>query len=209
MLDNVSPEEKLLRLIRGQKKEEKAAKKTEGEPAPSPAVIEVRPVAQEAIQPSLKKYLTLPTIQKAVAVLTGIASLILAASFIYSWFGLKTIRLPKVKPEDTLAASALPKQEGKPFEAYLSQIKGRTIFGGVVAQEGSTPMAGINVDLAKDINLVGIVAGENPQAIIEDRKTQKTYYVTKGQFIGELQVEEIQEGKIILNYRGQRFELYL
>ena len=66
-----------------------------------------------------------------------------------------------------------------------------------------------NTDLVKQLNLVGIIAGENPQAVIEDKNTQKTYYLNKGQFLGEIQLEDILEGKIIINHKGQRFELYL
>ena len=73
----------------------------------------------------------------------------------------------------------------------------------------SQPAIAANVDLLKDITLVGIITGANPQAVIEDKKSLKNYYVTKGQFIGQMQVEDIQEGKIIINYKGQKYELYL
>jgi type II secretory pathway component PulC len=65
----------------------------------------------------------------------------------------------------------------------------------------------VGTELMKEINLLGVISGANPQAVIEDKKSGKTYYVTEGQMIGDFQVEEIGYGKIILNYNGQKFEL--
>lgn len=98
----------------------------------------------------------------------------------------------------------------KPIDFYRQEIAGRSIFNSgreSAAEQG--PVSGVDPNVTKDINLVGIISEEPVQAIIEDAKTKKTYYVTKGQFIGELEVMDIQEGKIILNYNGQRYELYL
>ncbi|MEW5822015.1 MAG: hypothetical protein AB1782_17610 [Cyanobacteriota bacterium] len=64
-------------------------------------------------------------------------------------------------------------------------------------------------DILKDINLLGIVSGEKPQAIIEDKKTQKTYFLNKGDSFGQVKVLEIKEGKVLLDYRGKNFDLFL
>ena len=89
----------------------------------------------------------------------------------------------------------------------MEGVRQRRIFGNILVQQAGIANAAANADLIKKINLVGIIAGENPQAIIEDKDARKTYSVTKGQAIGEFRVEDIQEGKIILEYRGQRYEL--
>ncbi len=86
----------------------------------------------------------------------------------------------------------------------------RQIFVSPAEQKTEKLMiSGVNIDLIKDMSLVGIIAGENPQAIIEDKKTQKTFYLSRGQFMGEFQVKEIKEGKVILDYKGQSYELYM
>lgn len=61
----------------------------------------------------------------------------------------------------------------------------------------------------QDLSLMGIISGDNPQAAIQDKKTQKVYYVSKGESVADFLIEDIQDGKIILGYKGQRYELRL
>lgn len=194
MKDNISPEEKLLRLIRTKEKE-----------SPQP---EVKSAAREHRYSPIQNYLSLPYFKKFVSWVFILSSIYLVISFIYSWVGLKKIKLPNVSAEKKEAVEAELKSVVKPIDFYLEGTRDRQIFESTGIFAGEKPLSKIDTDI-KDINLVGIISGENPQAVIEDKKTQKTFYVNKGQFIGEFRVEDIQEGKIILNLRGQRFELYL
>lgn len=198
MRDNITPEEKLLRLIRKEKK-------------PASSVRESKPqtTVKQHIYPSIQKYLSFTYLRKAIMAVFIISCMYLAASLLYPLVGLKKIKLPEITSEKLTEQKAETAQEIKPYEFYLQGVKNRQIFGTVAGQETEKQIASVNVDLIKEINLVGIISGENPQAIIEDKKIQKTYYVTKGQYIGEFQVEDIKEGKVILSFRGQRFELYL
>ncbi|MBM3250215.1 MAG: hypothetical protein FJZ09_05140 [Candidatus Omnitrophica bacterium] len=203
MRDNVSPEEKLLRLIRGQKKPAatvsasgSTAKVDKGQPTGF-----VPPF-------SLKKFPNVSGPKKLIPLALGASCIYLALSLIWPFFGLKRPLLPKITPKKITDEKISIKEEIRPFEYYLEVTGGRQLFTSP-AQEAQAPIGQAAADLIKDISLVGIIAGDNPQAIIEDKKAQKTYYVTKGQSFGEFQVEDIKEGKIILNYRGTRFELYL
>ena len=63
--------------------------------------------------------------------------------------------------------------------------------------------------MSEQVGLVGIVAGDNPQAIIEDKKAQKTYYLNKGQSFNGYVVEEILENKVVLDYEGKKISLFL
>ena len=134
-------------------------------------------------------------------------------SFIYSLVGSKKNILPSLTAAKTEELKFTPKEEPKPYEFYLEAASGRQIFrgasGNAAGQEAPVVKPAAETDLIKQINLVGIIQGDNPQAIIEDKNTQKTYYLGKGQFIGEIKIEDIQEGKIIVNDKGQRHELYL
>lgn len=195
MRNNISPEEKLLRLIRGKK-----------QPTPTTAPLN-QPKPVKSL--SLKKYLSLLDIHKIIPVAFVLACIYLIISLVYPWPGLRKIALPKLVAKETQEAPVQPKQEVKPYEFYSQGIKDRQIFGSQAQESTGRPASAVNLDLMKNINLVGIISGENPQAVIEDKKTQKTYYVTKGQFIGEFRVEDIQEGKVIIGYGGQRFELYM
>lgn len=220
MKDNISPEEKLLKLIRDKKKEPQQERKTpEGQP-------EVKPVSPSAImsmatasrigKPKLnlgvlfKNYLPFVKPRWILGFIFTISCLYLLFSFIYPFVFLKKISLPQVAAQKESGAPESIKSEQKPYEFYLEGIKDKQIFATPAAlQAANRPQSGVNVDLGKDISLVGIIAGDNPQAVVEDKKTQKSYYLGIGQFIGEYQVVDIQEGKVIVNYRGQNFELYL
>ena len=206
MKENLSPEEKLLSLIKGHKKQDVA----------QPAISSITPAVKEAnvktdfkssLISSTQKYFSFLGIKKIILVALVASCLYLAISFIYPIFGLK-VTLPKITPEKVTEEKIEAKDETKSSDYYLEGTQ-RQIFTSPANQEAEKPAAAESADMIKDITLVGILAGDNPQAIIEDKKTQKTSYVTKGQFIGELQVEDIQEGKVILNYKGQKLELYL
>lgn len=205
MKDNISPEEKLLKLIKGQKK-----------PVSSPFIANPS-AAQDVKLPqipakTLKKHFSFLSIPRIISFAFVASILYLIISLISPLWETKRIEaelkeIPKAQP--ILSAARKP-QETKPLDFYLSSVKTRAIFGGISESQGAgRPAKAADADLIKNINLVGIISGENPQAIIEDKKAQKTYYLSKGQFIGDLEVDDIQEGKIILNYNGQRYELHL
>lgn len=208
MKDNISPEEKLLRLIKGQKQKPPAA---DIDKKPSTLATDTKPRIRRHSYSFISKYLYTLNIQKIIQAAFVVSCIYLIISFIYPWWGLRKIGLPKIIPEGITESKTEPRQEPEPNEFYLEGIRGRQIFKGksASAPETEQPLSIAKVDLTNDMSLVGIISGENPQAIIEDKKTQKTYYVTKGQFIGELQVEDIREGRITLNHQGQRYELYL
>lgn len=219
MKDNISPEEKLLNLIKGEKKPkpdnitiQKAV--PDKEPAP----------LNNSLNPPVKKtkfYLPLAllnafNIQRVLIMLIVVSFGYLVFTFIYPL--LWQDRLEFIKSEDGVRgpeeSQALTRNEPQSYEFYLEAARNRKIFSApAVAQaqasQGPTAVGVEGQEAIKDISLLGVISGDNPQAIIEDKKSQKTYYVTNGQFIGEFQVKDIQEGKVSLNYKGQGLELYL
>jgi type II secretory pathway component PulC len=207
MKDNISPEEKLLRLIKGQKKQPK-----EPLAATTSSNVEAKPL-NLPVSTFFRKFFFYLSAQKVISFFFAAAFLYLIASFIYPLWEKKKIELelktpPVYKPgKETFRQ---PREQAKPFDFYLAGIKKRAIFNSLSSSESAGVASKVaDADLIKDINLIGIISGETPQVIIEDKKAQKTYYLNKGQFIGNLQVDEIQEGKIILNYNGQKYELHL
>jgi type II secretory pathway component PulC len=189
MRDNITPEEKLLRLIRkGKKKEDE----------------EITPAS--VFRPKIK---LIPNIRKIILFCFLSSCLYLIFSFIYPWIGLKEINPQKIALEKISEEKITPESQIKPFEFYQKVMQNRKLFGTQPTQITQTTPSTVATDLIKDINLVGIISGDNPQVVIEDKNLKKTYYLNKGQFISEFQLEDIQEGKVILNYKGQRFELYL
>ncbi len=64
-------------------------------------------------------------------------------------------------------------------------------------------------EIAQNYSLVAVLNGANPQAIIADKKNDRTHYLYKGQSIGDVKVQEIEDKKVILNHKGRTFELFL
>lgn len=212
MRENMSPEEKLLRLIKGQKKPGASGEMKPAISAITPSVknLGAKPDLKTTAAASAQQYLKSVNIKMVVLAAFAISCIYLISTFIYPMIAPKTIVIPKVAPEKNQAGIASSENEAKNYD-YYTQGTDRQIFVSPAAQEAERPAASaaVSADIVKDVSLVGIISGDNPQAVIEDKKTQKTYYVEKGQSIGDIKVEEIQEGKVILNYKGQKFELYL
>lgn len=209
MKDNVSPEEKLLRLIRGQKKSPLPALSEGRLNTPLPVKMQGGVINQKR-NFKFEKYLPQLNLNNLIIIGLVVASLYLLSAFIYPLLVSKKTILSTEKPSDEITESkeSVKPDEIKPYDFYNQGIKNKQIFGaGAATQLTQESGATVGANLIKDINLLGVISGANPQAIIEDKKSQKTYYVNKGQMIGEFQVEDIGEGKIILNYGGQKFEL--
>ncbi|MBI5873937.1 MAG: hypothetical protein HZB36_07375 [Candidatus Omnitrophica bacterium] len=204
MKDNISPEEKLLRLIRGQKK---AGLTIEDKCTP---VLHGAALKLKAASAGMSRQV-LPFAQLSVVIrpLFLFSFLFLLFSFVYPFIGLGRLKVSRPLEGKAVDLQITQPRDIKPLETYLQGVSKRQIFGTMAAEEVQIPLGAVDTDITKDINLVGIISGEVSQAAIEDKKTQKTYYVSKGQSIGEFQVEDIQEGKIILNFNGQRVELNL
>ncbi len=202
MPNNIAPEEKLLRLIRGQKKKE---------PGPEIAAASASPKShQQTAFILLRQYLTFFNGQKTIKICFAISCIFLLYSFIYPLFGLRKIHLPKVTPQKIAIDKLDLPQPDRPYEFYSEKLKGRPLFGQTAGSKDNSASLALTESISiKDISLLGIISGDNPQAILEDKKSRKTYYVSKGQFVGDFQLEDIQEGKIILNSRGQRYELQI
>jgi hypothetical protein len=47
---------------------------------------------------------------------------------------------------------------------------------------------------------VGIIFGDSPQAIVEDKKSGQSYYLTEGQMLGEIKIEKVEQGKVTVSY---------
>lgn len=102
----------------------------------------------------------------------------------------------------------------KAFAEYEEVLRKRDIFnlpGSKPADGAAAPAAGPaavpTVDLQSSYRLVGILLDHDPRAVVEDLKSQETLFLSRGQQLGEITVEDIQQGKVILTYNGQRYEL--
>lgn len=108
--------------------------------------------------------------------------------------------------------------EDKGEEYYLAKVGERNIFrmGYVVPEpEPEVPVereARYNpipaiVELTQDLKLVGISWSDKPDALIEDAKAFRTFFVREGQMIGEVRVEQILKDKVVLKHGEDTVEL--
>ncbi len=202
MAENISPEERLLRLIRKSKKE--------GSRQPLQTSVAEQKISAITSNIAAKpKHSIIPKISVSQSILFILAAsfLFMLSAFVYQFLGYKIT--PPVKPKGENKTPFFQK-EIPPFENYVADIKNNSIFTNAVTPETSKQVINAaSSEAIKDFNLIGIVSGANPQAILENKSLQKTYYLSKGQGIGEFIIEDIQEGKIILSHNGQRYELHL
>lgn len=101
--------------------------------------------------------------------------------------------------------------ESKPFSYYNDIIKKRGLFKEIApsGKKNKKISSQTAAELLVNYSLKGILNEDSPQAIIEDKKTRQTYFLNKGDYLGEFLIEEINEGKITLNLEGQKVEMSL
>ena len=224
--DHASPEERLLALIRGKHKrpepapEKKDAREAEAPKEPlipragrRPGNIRINEIFKPGFLKS--KFLdpaSLRVINRYIAV-----SVILFIVYIF-------IEILFIKPASQVAVAPAKEQgasktvipeprravpEARDYSYYSTEISEKKIFGQAEQEGGQGQQVVTAEDIAGTIGLVGIIAGDNPQAVLEDKKSQKTYYVTKGESFNGFLVEEISQGKVLLDYQGKKIALSL
>ena len=97
--------------------------------------------------------------------------------------------------------------EARDFAVHSKALGGKNLFSAPREKVQVTGPA--ELDISARFNLVGIIAGADPQAIIEDKETQKTHYLNKGQSFSGVTVEKVGEGKVVLHYEGKEITLVL
>lgn len=227
MKKDFSPEEKLLRLIKGAKKK-LIPKKEESMPKMQPAdnIPQLSKVAayREGKKPKIAKFISISLpfpfklketdTRRLNSILVPIL-IFLLLYFIYDLFYTTFYKKTELKilMEDAKKIAGVKEGEvvleKKPYSYYASSIEGRNIF---MPQEveAESVISGPTVDEIKaSLSLIGIIAGDRPQAIIEDKKTRKSYFLYKGGIVGESKIVEILQDSVIMEYKGQRFELVL
>lgn len=125
-------------------------------------------------------------------------------------------RTPNFAPPKDLRA-ALQKETIVPLEEtsyYLQKVSARDIFregGEKEVREAEEPVGAVSSETAEAIQslaLVGISWSSNPDAIIEDKGHQRTYFVKRGQMVGEnVKVEAIFKDHVVVTYEDREYEL--
>ncbi len=117
------------------------------------------------------------------------------------------IYLQQTKPTRLNPVSQTLPQKSEPLESYLTHFERSALFGNASSSLGAPALRASLGELTKDYRLQGVILGAEPEAIIQNARTQKTIFVKKGGLLDELTVKEIKEGSIVLAYLGEEIRL--
>lgn len=96
---------------------------------------------------------------------------------------------------------------------YLQKISSRDIFKEgrkeeVVVETAPAKPVEEAAEAVQNLALVGISWSSNPDAIIEDKSSQRTYFVKRGQMAGEaVKVEAIFKDHVVVTFEDKEYEL--
>ena len=148
-------------------------------------------------------------LNKGLLVIAAVLLVFLIADFIFRQLDIEVFYdRASVKKRRILLEEI--KGEARPFLHYLEMVQRREIFSPVrlkkVEEEPVIKKADLS-ELAKDLSLVGIAWSRKPQAMVEDKKAGRTYFLRAGESINEFKIEDVLKDKIILSYKGETIEL--
>ena len=128
-------------------------------------------------------------------------------------------KMPDLKFEahESLKAGSFPEipVSKKAASYYLEKVRERNLFKMGLpkakvedkpVEEARLPSSRI-MEATKDLRLVGISWSDDPDAMIENAKAMRTFFVKRGEMIGEIKVEAIFKDKVVLSYGGEEVEL--
>lgn len=128
---------------------------------------------------------------------------------------LPSVRVPEVEPLSNSAVSVtIPQPESAPS---LAASVSRPLFVPPIETQApvttTPPKTGPSATaklLAARLTLMGIMAGNPAQAIIEDSQTRKSYFVSPGQPVVEGAVlDQVFDNRVLLDFEGEKIELTL
>ena len=199
-----TPEEKLLRLIRG-KGTRQAAEGTMPAPAGGAAAATRPPAAPPG------RARRAPSLRAAIGFLGAVLGAELVLLLVQVLRPLPTVTVPVVIASP-VERPAVPEAPAAPDVPSVAAAASRPLFAPPAAPAAAEPSrpSGSATQLASRLTLMGIVAGHPAQAIIGDSQTQKTYFVTAGQTVVEgAVVEQVLENRVVLDLAGEKIELTL
>ncbi|MFH1459226.1 MAG: type II secretion system protein N [Candidatus Omnitrophota bacterium] len=143
-------------------------------------------------------------------VIAGIC-LIILFSFMFS--GTKNLDILQNSQNKKVGVNLELKSFKKPIQYYERILSRRRLFLGQGLSETNKP-ASINTEQFNlrfsDLQLLGVVSGaKGPQAIINDAKTDQSYYCSGNEEVGGFYVKEVLPNKVILELNGEKLELRL
>ena len=167
---------------------------------------------QKTISRPPKFSLNFTLVNRALLTAVVVALIYVAGDALASAISLR--HLPNIVPQkDPLNASA--ENAVSPLKEenyYLQKVSTRDIFKEYREVEPRKEKKEVTPadenEAIKNLSLVGISWSADPDVIIEDKSTQRTYFVKRGQMVGNnVKIEAVFKDKVVLSFEGQEFEL--
>ena len=192
-----TPEEKLLRLIRGKGAVAQAAS-AGAAPAAAPRALPIQ------FSISGWQWVTVLSVLLGLILLVEVVALILQFT--------RPVPSVEIRPAGSADAPSGETAAAQPIPSLAAAVQ-RPVFVSQVASTGGAaevrPPSTDAKELASKLTLTGIITGDPPQAIIENTESKKTYFVSPGQTVDGAVVDKVLENRVILNLQGEKVELGL
>jgi hypothetical protein len=246
-----SPEERLLRLIKGRKKqgdEKSSENKLQDNSNLSDNIIPV-PVSPDSdnikdknapLISGIKEnphnlkpggFLLKPNISISPSYAVIAIVLILVPVVLYFIFNLVVAKddqevenlkkliaaISEIKPPDMpleegrKPVAPAPDRPADSFDDYQKLINAKPIFAppAVETRKAVAPEGPGLSDLIRDLRLVGVMPGDIPQVIIEDKKNNQTLFLREGEMINDIEIKSISGGRVVLARNDETVTLSL
>lgn len=206
-----SPEERLLNLIKSKRKS-KASPENKNIGIAMPSESPISNVAKENITSSafleFDNIMRLENIKRLNLILFIVLILIILY-FLIDIFIIPSKELTLLEEDFEKEPKVIEEIEIKPYSYYSKGLQ-KEVFKQLVKEGPKISVPSIPVEeLMGNLSLLGIVSGENPQAIIEDKKQRKTFFLRQGQSAGGIFLKRIEDGTATVVYKGEEFILAL
>lgn len=144
----------------------------------------------------------------AAQVLWALAAVFLAALIVTAVWPARWPEAPASAADIAPVEPLTGQISGGDFSEYENIFRRRSIF-----ETGSTlsPLTSdgspAGFDLSGRYRLVGLIVDDHPQIIVEDQTTNETRFLKPGDSLDGAVLEDIQDGRALFVYNGQRVEL--
>lgn len=208
-----SPEERLLRLIKGDHKRGQRQRDSIRQPSSGSENITLARFINKIF---IKSKIFKPSFLKPVNTILTVLLVISLGYLIYIFLSQTGQDVSNFTQESIeFPAEADTKLQRGPTLSYVpnyifysKKIGQKELFSPPFIKETKI-IKTEDFDISKRFNLVGIIEGDEPQAIIEDTQMRKTHYLNRGQSFSGVIVEEIGDGRVVLHYKGKEITLVL
>jgi hypothetical protein len=157
-----------------------------------------------------RNQLNIKAINAGLFAITGILTLYYINGVIVSLKKVNNVNLASfISAKDAPVAPSKEVSSLKPLSFYLDGLKKRDIFkmGQKSPLESAEVISSKAAEATQTLKLVGISWSDQPDVMIEDTKAAKTYFVKKGQMVGDFRVEAVYKDKVVLRYGAESIDL--